>query len=63
MDWDDKIKQMLNRLNEDGVSTAKVNDGQVFCFSKKRLLDLVEQLKKDEQEYCIIFVKDPSKVN
>lgn len=63
MNEKEAMKLLLERLNDNGVATASVKDGRLLAFSKKKLLELVAGLEADGKEECIIFIKDPAKVN
>jgi hypothetical protein len=58
---DKVIKELLERVKEDGVSTASVSDGRIFIFSKQKLEELLKACENKEQ--VIVFIKDPSKLN
>lgn len=63
MTEDQKIQELLRRLKEDGVATAKVHDGQVFLFAKERLRELLEKAEAEGAESVSVLVKSPEGLN
>lgn len=60
---DEKIKTLIDRIMEDGIASATVSDGHVWGFSLAKLREMVATCEKQEQEYLLVQVKNPSSVN
>ena len=60
---DDKIKLLIERLKTDGIVKSTVKDGHLFGFSKEKLTELLIQVEKSGQDYLILHIKDPGKLN
>jgi hypothetical protein len=54
---DRKMRQALASLEINGAATLRVNDGQIFFFSKKKMVELLAELEKTGEEKVVIFVK------
>lgn len=48
---------LLTQLEMNGVAVAAVDDGHVYAFSKKKLLELIEACDRSKEEKVIVFVK------
>lgn len=60
---DDKVAELMSRVNEDGVAVSKVSDGFVFVFTRKKLEEIVASLNDKKQDNCVIFVKSSELLN
>lgn len=57
-DEQDRImRQMLARLEIDGVATVNVSDGQIFMFSRKKINELIESMDESGQDRCMVMVR------
>lgn len=59
-DTDAKIAQMFSNLELNGVGACRVKDGEVFAFSKKKILELLDTMDEKNQDKIIVFVKTGS---
>jgi hypothetical protein len=51
------IAQMRARVEAHGVASVKVDDGEVFMFSKKMIESFAKKLEEQNQEIIVVFVK------
>ena len=67
MSEDDKIevtdpgRELIDRIESEGVSVASVSDGHVFGFSVGVLKRMLADAEAAEGKKVIVFVKTPSR--
>lgn len=62
MDDENKLPQkalqhLFSRVETDGVAAVKVRDGEIFLFSRKKIMDLIETMDKNGENRCMVFVQ------
>jgi hypothetical protein len=57
-DTDVAIAQMRAQVEAHGVASVRVDDGEVFMFSKKMVESFVKTLEDQNQQFIVVFVKN-----
>jgi hypothetical protein len=63
MSDEQKLRETMDRLQEDGVATVKVRDGRIVFFSKKVMQQLLAAAEEKGVEHCSIFIKASETLN
>ena len=56
-EYDEALELLKANTEAFGIATAKVDDGQIFMFSKDFIWDLVKRLNDGDKDKILIFVK------
>ena len=56
-EYDDALELLKVNTEAFGVATVKVDDGQMFMFSREFILNLAKKIDGTEKDKVIIFVQ------
>ena len=56
-EYDEALQHLQDTVSVFGVATVKVDDGQIFMFSRDFIRDLVMKLNDGDKDKVLIFVK------
>ena len=55
------VELLLSKIKIYGIGHTKVIDGDVYMFTKTKLLELLKEFENNKSEEIIVFVKDKPK--